>query len=738
MTRSPIESSTHRFQKGALLLLNTLFVVLTVFYARATPPFEAPDAGAHYAYIVYLQQNMTLPALDDEHAAISHQLVQQPPLYYALAAAAMAWLPAEQGLALLNPNPHYLLGQTHCATATVHQATWEAQLAVWIARGVSMLGGLLAINASFLLVRVLFPNAVWLALAVASVVAFNPRFLFSAATITNDAWAGATATLAIWLTVRAAHAPDRILGWLWAGGMLGMATLAKYGNLALDAPAALIVLAVWRRVDWRCALRAAATLTVGALIVAGFWYLRNWLRWGVVVPLEPMLALLPDLARSEPLDWAGLSSAMPVLHNSFWGEFGYGVLAPPWFFATIRYAGLLAAFGLAIYLVRALHLRRTDAPAADQMLDALLLAVVWSGAVFVSLLNWMRLVNFTAQGRLLYAAITPLSLLFVLGWQAFLPTRAQRYLHMAIPPVFCLLAFAQLNVLSDAYRIPPAIAGTIQPDRGVFAIFENGAELIGADFPNGAAIDSKEALPITLYWTAQQPIDQFDTLFIHLTDSRGEILYQFDGVPVQGRHPTPQWLTGEVFADSYVLRPSAPDVDDVATLTVGFYRHDQPDARVAVVDNNGATVADVVTLAQVRLNRVAASCPDAAPVAQWEKGIQLLDLAIVRAPDSDSLTLTLRWGANQVIHANYTVFVQVLDAADQIVAQIDRWPQQGTIPHRHGDQQPVSTTRILSRTCPTAGNALCSDYTTSMSNACTWWAAVMSLRSLTPRHAKRQ
>ncbi len=662
------------------MAINVVFVVLATLYARATPPFEAPDAGAHYAYIVYLQQNGALPTLDERHAAISHQLVQQPPLYYALVAAATTWLPAERGLELLNPNPHYLRGQTHRATATVHKALWEARLAVWLARVASMLGGLLALNASFLLVHLLFPDATWLALAVASVVAFNPRFLFSAATITNDAWAAGTAALAIWLMLRAARKPDHLWGWLWAGSALGVATLAKYGNLAIGAPAIFILLTNWQRIGWRQIVRATATLAIGAFAIAGFWYVRNWLLWGEIAPIKPMLAVLPDLARDKPLDLSGLIALMPVLQNSFWGEFGYGVLAPPRFFDAMRYASLLAGLGVLICLVCALLRRGVDVPMAGQTLYALILAVIWSSAVFVSLLNWMRLVNFTAQGRLLYSAITPIALLLVLGWQAFLPRRSQRFLQIVIPPIFCLLALSQLNVLTDAYRIPPAIVGSLQPDRNVHAVFENGAELVGADFPNGAAIDGKEALPLTLYWTAQRPIDEFYTLFIHLTDSQGKKVYQFDGVPAQGRHPTPQWIPGVLFADSYVLHPVAPVVDDLAMLTVGFYRHDQPTERVSLVDDEGAPVADVVTLAQVRLNRETPPCLDTPSVAQWENGIQLFDLESDIEMDGDLLTLRLRWGADRVIHTNYTVFLQALDSTDQIVAQIDRWPQNGVYP----------------------------------------------------------
>lgn len=664
---------------GALLLLNGVFVVLVALYALSTPPFEAPDAGAHYAYIVYLHQQQSLPALDETHAAISHQLVQQPPLYYALATAATAWLPVEKGAELLLPNPHYLRGLTVRATATVHDAAQEAWLAVWLARVVSALGGVLALNATVLLVSVLFPAAPWLALAVASVVALNPRFLFSAATITNDAWAAGTAALAIWLTLRAERRRATLADWLWAGAALGFASLAKYSNLAIGAPAIFILFMFWRRTGWQQTLCAAAAMALGALVVAGFWYLRNWLLWGQIVPLESILAVLPGLARSAPLDLAGMASYLPVLRNSYWGEFGYGVLAPPWFFDGMSFAVLAAAVGLVVCILRII-IQGRDHPSSRQTIIALLLAVIWAGAVAVSLLNWMRLVNFTAQGRLLFSAITPIALLLVLGWQSIAPMRAQRYVQMALPFVFGVLAVSQLGVLQEAYRLPPPLVEPVQPDRVVQATFANGIELIGADFPHGAAVNGAEALPVTLYWRANTKIADFYTLFLHLTDSTGAPLYHFDGVPYRTQHPTPQWVPGEVFADSHVLHPVRRASDDLAVLTVGFYRHDQPDERVFIVDDQGAPVADVITLAQVRVNVEQPACPEnLTPLAMWENGIQIAALDVAEQDGSQRLVRTM-WTTDRTIHTDYTVFVQALDADGQVVAQIDRKPQQGAYP----------------------------------------------------------
>jgi hypothetical protein len=60
-------------------------------------------------------------------------------------------------------------------------------------------------------------------------------------------------------------------------------------------------------------------------------------------------------------------------------------------------------------------------------------------------------------------------------------------------------------------------------------------------------------------------------------------------------------------------------------------------------------------------------------------------LLAVDVPDralrpAGELPLTLSWQALAPMSENYTVFVQVLDASDRIVGQVDAWPLQGTYP----------------------------------------------------------
>ncbi|KAA3660238.1 MAG: hypothetical protein DWQ04_19975, partial [Chloroflexi bacterium] len=44
------------------------------------------------------------------------------------------------------------------------------------------------------------------------------------------------------------------------------------------------------------------------------------------------------------------------------------------------------------------------------------------------------------------------------------------------------------------------------------------------------------------------------------------------------------------------------------------------------------------------------------------------------------INLTINWQSLAPMREDYTVFVQVLDAQDRLVGQVDAWPLQGTYP----------------------------------------------------------
>ncbi|MBK8985695.1 MAG: DUF2723 domain-containing protein [Chloroflexi bacterium] len=69
-------------------------------------------------------------------------------------------------------------------------------------------------------------------------------------------------------------------------------------------------------------------------------------------------------------------------------------------------------------------------------------------------------------------------------------------------------------------------------------------------------------------------------------------------------------------------------------------------------------------------------------VSNYDDKIALLDVAIAdkTLQPGGQLHLTLQWQGLAPMADNYTLFLQVLDAQDRIVGQVDAWPLQGTLP----------------------------------------------------------
>ena len=74
--------------------------------------------------------------------------------------------------------------------------------------------------------------------------------------------------------------------------------------------------------------------------------------------------------------------------------------------------------------------------------------------------------------------------------------------------------------------------------------------------------------------------------------------------------------------------------------------------------------------------------PLPAGATNYEDKIALLslDLPQTQLQPGGQLPVTLTWQSLGPINEDYTVFIQILDANDQIVGQVDAWPLQGTLP----------------------------------------------------------
>ncbi|MGB1249253.1 MAG: glycosyltransferase family 39 protein [Candidatus Promineifilaceae bacterium] len=62
-----------------------------------------------------------------------------------------------------------------------------------------------------------------------------------------------------------------------------------------------------------------------------------------------------------------------------------------------------------------------------------------------------------------------------------------------------------------------------------------------------------EAVILSLFWQAQQPLDKAYTVFTHVLDANGQLVAQADRQPQGGSRPTNSWSTNETIRDSYAL-----------------------------------------------------------------------------------------------------------------------------------------------------------------------------------------
>jgi hypothetical protein len=92
--------------------------------------------------------------------------------------------------------------------------------------------------------------------------------------------------------------------------------------------------------------------------------------------------------------------------------------------------------------------------------------------------------------------------------------------------------------------------------------------------PLPSEIAAGETLPITLYWEARAPTDASYRVFVHLVNSRGEILAQHDGSPADGALPTNIWAPGEIIEDPHALVLPADLAPGAYKLRLGLYLPD--------------------------------------------------------------------------------------------------------------------------------------------------------------------
>lgn len=92
----------------------------------------------------------------------------------------------------------------------------------------------------------------------------------------------------------------------------------------------------------------------------------------------------------------------------------------------------------------------------------------------------------------------------------------------------------------------PRYFGAPSPSNKIDVRFGDIAQLVGYD-----VVENQRAVRIVLYWQAHAWSETSYKVFVHLTDSNGNLRAQRDQVPGNGAYPTTSWVKGEYLVDVY-------------------------------------------------------------------------------------------------------------------------------------------------------------------------------------------
>jgi len=412
-----------------------LHLLLATLWSLTIPPFETPDEPGHARYVNFLLEHRRLPVAGEEAPGEAHQ----PPLYYAVAAAAAGILgggpipidtrrnPAFRWYGGVQENKYLHDGESTPPTLR------GLRLLSVVLSGITLLCVYLMGALSGVVSR-------QTAAIAAGVAAFIPQYSFISGSLNNDNMANLTSAAALTCLVFAMRPDSDWRPWALAGLLSGLGLLAKFTGLAM-IPCGLLAIGAHRRADRG---RAVVAFLTPAVLAAAPLLIRNAMVLGDVLGAGAQVRTLSNLLDPKgPVSSYFVKEFPVVLFESFWGRFGWmSFRLPAVFYLAALVFSLVALWGLVI------SWRESPAPRAWLLF----------GAAFVLQLLQVVIYNMTftqAQGRFLFPVIGPLALACCAGIAGV--ARRLGWNGLSWPAAFALTGLlAILNVSLLALVVAPA------------------------------------------------------------------------------------------------------------------------------------------------------------------------------------------------------------------------------------------------------------------------------------------
>ncbi|MHB1355715.1 MAG: ArnT family glycosyltransferase [Anaerolineae bacterium] len=680
-----------RYRHLPILGLLIIYLVIAFIFSVVNLSFEASDELWHYPMVKRLADGQGLPVQRLDQIGPWRQEGSQPPLYYALGALITFGINTDDLNQVRWLNPHADIGlpkPDRNANMVIHTQADQfpyrgTLLALHVVRWFSILLGALTVFSAYLLARQIFQDQL-LALTTASLTAFNAMYLFITASVNNDALVIPLSAFALWLMVRYISGRPSIAQWAGLGIVLGLACLSKVSALGLLPLAAITgIVVAYRNRSPKDLVYAGLAILVPILAISGWWYVRNWQLYRDPLGFNAFVAIVgprypvPTLGQLLG-EWKGFVMA-------YWGFFGgLNVPAPGWYYWAMSLLGIFGLVASPLYLWRRYKQERFSVRRWWQLALTLTLPVI----VFMALVRW-TLLTVASQGRLMFPALTAISLWIAMGWVGLFRSRL-RYAFPIIASTF--MAFTAMifpfTVISAAYARPALLGKAAIPPitHRLDARFADKVRLLGYDLAP-SQVNPGESVSVTLYWQSLTSISENYSVFIHLVDRDDLIVGQRDVYPGQGTFPTSLWQPGDTFADTYVIPVGSTVLTpNQLQVVVGLYQLTDG-TRLDIKDAGGSNLGDAIRFGEIIVPlRLVDGIPN--PLfTNFANQLALVGYEMDRTSvlPGESIHLILYWQALTDIEANYTVFTHVLGKDERKFAQVDSWPQSG--------QSPTSTWR---------------------------------------------
>jgi 4-amino-4-deoxy-L-arabinose transferase-like glycosyltransferase len=663
----------------AYLLLATVFSIIA-------PPFEASDELWHYPMVKYLADNgLQLPPQDPGNPGPWRQEGSQPPLYYMIAAILTSWIDTSNMDAVRRVNPHADIGIVRpdgninmmirsLEQPAVLPAFQGTLLALWISRVLSIVLGAGTVVVTYQLGKELFPDQPIYALGAMAFTACIPMFLFISGSVNNDNlsnFVGNWLTLQVVRLVRSHSLPNwHTYGWLGLAAGVGLLAKLSIGFFIPLIAVALLVVS-WRLRNWRPLVIGGFISGTLTIVIAGWWYLRNWQLYGDPSGVNMFLEMVGR--RTIPANTAQLWSERHSFTQAYWGFFGgVNVPLPEPVYLIFNGIGLIGLVGAAVYWIAQLVQRKWSL----EQTVAIGVTVVWPLITFISYLRWTAETP-ASQGRLLFVALSSISLWMIVGWLWWLKGRLRVIVLVLLVGYGFAMSLLSLQIIRAAYA-PPLVTQTTDPasNEAVFnapnglgriAVLppnSNSDDLVWADLRTRAEpvqITPESYVQFVVPFRIEEPTAADWSLFAHLVTSDGVIVGQRDVYPGGGLLATSDLQMGDTWNNRIAIwLPTTAYAPMELRVTIGWYNLASSE-RMRLADGG-----ETLNLGTVQINpRPDAQALNVPNPIRVNFG-NLIELVGYEVSDlspavGDSMAVSLYWRAMQPIADDYKVFVNVLD-----------------------------------------------------------------------------